>query len=178
MPEEHKASAVSGDKSDNTDTSAKTVPESDLIALKQSLEAQVKEAIGTAEAVRKQLAEVTASLGTERAARTAAEAKAKELEPKIQELTKLQETHQATTKQLADLKTAQLEQRRQALIVRGVDSAKAKTLDEAAIAVLEAHLPATRATSGFDARGTGSDGGGKKSALEHIRAGLEQSHRS
>ena len=180
METKEETSAATDQQSANNGTSNKTVPEADLVALKQSLEAKVKEAEGALDAAKKQVAEATASLSQERAAKTAAEAKVQELTPRIAELEELKTKHTATEAQLAELHTAQLESRRQALITRGIDSEKAKTLDEAAITVLETHLPARKdgvPAAGFDARGSGATDIAGLSARELLRLGVDQQSR-
>lgn len=171
-----KSSAANGDTSGNNGTSPKMVPESDLIALKQSLEARIQEAQGVADSAAKQLEEATASLSKERAATIAAEAKVKGLEPQTKTLAELEGRYKVAQEKLSKLELAQLDQRRQALVSRGVDPEKAKTLDEAAIAVLELNLPAKTVipSKGFDVKGSGGVDITGLSARELIRTGFDQ----
>lgn len=166
------SSAPNGDGAANNGT-PKAVPEADLLAVKSALETKTREL----EAATQRLADATTALGQERAAKAAAEAKVQELSPRIKELDELKVAHKATTAQLTELRNAQLESRRQALITRGISPENAKTLDEAAITVLEAHLPAQPkppAANGYDAKGAGNTDISGLSARELIRMGVDQ----
>jgi len=178
---DQKDSADADSKSDKIGTSSKTVPESDLVAMRQALEAKIKEAEGTSSATSEQLKEVTASLTKERAALAAAETKVKGFEPQLTELTELRNKYQMADTKLKQLQSQQLDQRRQALVIRGIDSEKVKTLDEAAIAVLENYLPAVKAgafKNGYDIKGSGSADITGLSARELLRTGLDQLRRA
>jgi vacuolar-type H+-ATPase subunit I/STV1 len=176
--EDEQTSAADENQPDDSGASVKTVPESDLISLKQSLKTKAQESKVALEEAAKQLTQATDSLGQERAAKEAAEAKVQELEPTVTELATLKAEHATTETALNTLKEAQLNLRREALVTRGIDSEKVKTLDEAAIVVLEANLPAQTKKvpgNGFDINGSGSGDLTGLSGRALIKAGVSGS---
>ena len=88
--EQHEStSAESGSSSGNTGTSDKTVPESDLIALKQSLESKVATATKQAEEAETAKNAALVTLETERAGHKPVEAKAGQVDALTQEVSEL-----------------------------------------------------------------------------------------
>ena len=150
-----------------TTNAPKTVPEADFLALKQSLESKVEEMEAKLSASGKELVTAQSSLSSERAAHKAVEARLGELTPQVKKLT---DDLTASNTELTKFRTASLESRRQALVTRGIDPEKAKTLDESALTVLEAHLPVKTTTlpgvQGKDVGGAGSGNGAAKSGIE------------
>lgn len=92
MPDDDKtqdqSSAGSDNQNGNNGASAKTVPESDLIALKQSLESKVAEAGQKAQELETQLATAQSTLEQERAGHKPVEEKAQQVDQLTEELTK------------------------------------------------------------------------------------------
>ena len=166
------------DKSGTNNQQVKMVPESDLIAAKRSLETKVQEKDS-------EITTLKSDLGTEKAAREAAESKVSDVEAltaSVEELkvniTTLTGERDAATTSLEGLSTKLLETRRASLVSYGYPVEKVNDMNEEGLRALES--VAGQMKTKVDPpliRGMGiNDGGGGtqegKSALEKIGAGL------
>lgn len=154
---------------------AKTVPEADMLAVKQLLDAKVAEGAAAAEKLRT----AEQALASERTARTAVEARVKELEPTKVELEGLKSRLDAANKALAETITRHLEVRRSVLHqLHGIELEATKTFTPEQLDALEKVLPTVKpvrrpGATGVDASGTGSADISGLSGREKIRAAFE-----
>ena len=150
----------------------KTVPESDLLALKRVHEEKVGK-------LQTELETLTGQVTSERAARTAAEERSKGLET-LQ--TQLQETRQNLEdgkQELEKVRESALQSRRSSLQKQfGLSEERVKSLSEEQLALLEETLPsvAVKAPSGkgLDVSGAGGGDLSQLSSHDKIMQGLNQ----
>lgn len=163
-----KTSAAPGSEPDKTGTSppadgARTVPESDFLAMKQSLEARINEAEGKLAASEKSGVELTVSLDRERVARVAAEAKATGFDALTTTHDELKTAHSELQVAHQTLTGQQLDAKRTSLVQKfGVDAEKLKDLSADQLATWETALAsqptksAAPGPTGFDLTGNGT----------------------
>jgi chromosome segregation ATPase len=129
-----------GDSPDNTGTSAKTVSESDLIALKRTHETELIKLRGHVSTLEQEVA-------SERTARQAVEAKATELDEVTEKVTGLETQLSTATEQVTKLTEANLSSRKQFLQTsHGLKEDQLKDLDEPQLKALEDILPSVTKT--------------------------------
>lgn len=142
-------------------------PESDVMALKRSLEdAQIA------------LANTKKNLDTERAARQAADEKLKSLEPLQQRVGQLEQEVTAKDTQLKEAQTSMLNARRLALQKQyNLPEELVKNYTQEQLEALEKALPSAVKTipgaTGFDSQGSPGSGVKTLTAREMIRQGLQ-----
>ena len=159
--------ANNGDSKGGND---KTVPESDLLA--------VKSALTTTQAELKTSQGVVAS---ERAMRVAAEANGAKVEGLTKELTSTKEQLASAQEQVNVAAAARVEALRQDLVNRGATEEQVKDLDEAQLKLASVFQPAvttpkTTAT-GFDVSGSGQEDVSSLSTRDKLKAGLVDARR-
>jgi hypothetical protein len=150
--------------------SDKTVPESDLLA--------VKSALTTTQAELKTSQDVVAS---ERAMRVAAEANGAKVEGLTKELTSMKEQLASAQEQVNMAAAARVEALRQDLVGRGATEEQVKDLDEAQLKLASVFQPVAttpKTTSlGFDVAGSGQEDVSGLTARDKLKAGLADARR-
>ena len=163
------SSAAGNNPSDNNGASSRTVPESELVALKQSLEAKVNE-------TETRLAASQATLEQERAGRKPVEVKAQQVDSLTAErdtLKKQLETTQAEHKQLLDQTLQTIRQRLVTEYHLPKEKVDSFSLDQARLFLDTLPAPTLVNPANYDLTGGGQGGDVTSlSAREKIRHGL------
>ena len=158
------------DNGDSNGDDDKTVPASDLLA--------VKSALTTTRAELKTSQETVAS---ERAMRMAAEANGAKVDGLTRELTSTKVQLATAQEQVNAAATARMEALKQDLVDRGATAEQVKDLDEAQLKLASVFQPASttpKTTSvGFDVSGSGQEDVSSLSTRDKLKAGLVDARR-
>ena len=169
-----------GDGTGNTGTSVKTVPESDLIAVKKAHESELAEKVT-------EITDLTKEVASERAAKEAAETLSSEIPTLREQLTTITSERDASkavetaaVAKQTEMTAADLTRRRDFLKTTfNLEDAKVKDLDESQVSALESTLPGVSKAAAVPnptnldlQNNNGSGTNTKLSPREKISAGL------